>query len=85
MKRIVLGTGVLLGLSACAQGLTSGGFLRELPDEVLQAAAPDQNLNAVKLLEEDGCYWYERENVVETALVPLRSKSGRPICTRPQS
>ncbi|MDD9976393.1 MAG: hypothetical protein OXQ30_01475 [Boseongicola sp.] len=69
-------------LSACA---TNGGFLRELPEDVVALAAPNQNLQAVKLLEEDGCYWYEHDGPVETTLLPLLSKRGRHICLQQES
>ena len=85
MKRIAFCTGTILGLSACASSVTSDGYLRELPEEVVELAAPNQDLTAVTLLEEDGCYWYRHQNAVEVTLLPLLTKNGRPICTRAQS
>ena len=71
----------ILTLAACETGPTQrDGFLRELPPEVAAIAAPNQNLEAVKLLEEDNCFWYEHVGPVETTLLPLRSTRGRPIC-----
>jgi hypothetical protein len=76
----------LLMLSACEVpvGVTSGEpsrFLQELPEAVMAIAAPYQNLRAVVLLPEDGCYWYEHVGPVETTMLPLRTLEGRPICT----
>ena len=58
-------------------------FLAEVPEGVLEIAAPWQDLTAVVLRPEDGCYWYEHTGPVETTLLPLRTREGRPICTRP--
>lgn len=76
----------LLVLSACTVpggGISDerSGFLQELPEGVLAIAAPYQNLGAVVLRPEDGCYWYEHAGPVETTMLPLRSLQGRPICT----
>lgn len=68
-------------LSACAATGTTG----VLPDEVVAMAAPNQNLASARVLPEDGCYWYTHQGPVETTLLPLRTKEGRPICTKPQS
>ena len=82
---------VLLVLAACAAPETTRttdpdtGFIKELPDGVLAIAAPYQNLQAVRVLPEDGCYWYQHSGPVETTLLRLRTRSGNPICTRPQS
>lgn len=75
-----------LMLSACeaSVGGINGGpsrFLQELPESVTAIAAPYQNLRAVVLLPEDGCYWYEHVGPVETTMLPLRTSEGRPICT----
>ena len=70
-----------IALSACAGGTQNGDFLREVPDEVIARAAPGQNLNAVTILEEDGCFWYQHVGPVETTLLPLMSKRGRHLCT----
>ncbi len=57
------------------------GFLAEVPENVLAIAGPGQNLNAVTVLPEDGCYWYQHRGPVETTLLPLRTSAGNPICT----
>lgn len=72
---------LFIGLSACAETASNGNFLRELPEEVIARAAPNQNLNAVTILEEDGCFWYEHVGPVETTLLPLVSTRGRHLCT----
>ncbi|MDA5095884.1 hypothetical protein O2N63_17475 [Aliiroseovarius sp. KMU-50] len=61
----------------------SGGFIKELPEAVLTIAAPYQDLTAVRIDPEDGCYVYRHAGPVETTFLPLRSVRGRPICTRP--
>lgn len=74
-------------LSACAPTPpeNSSGFITELPEEVIAMAAPNQDLRSVILRPEDGCYWYQHVGVVETTLLPLRTKAGNPICTRADS
>ena len=56
------------------------GFLAELPEEVIALADPSQNLNAVTLDPVDNCYLYSYAGPVETTLLPLRTREGRPIC-----
>lgn len=75
----------LLALAVLAACAPTSGFLNELPEEVVALAAPNQNLHAVRLLEEDGCYWYEHDGPVERTLLPLMSKRGRHICIQQQS
>jgi hypothetical protein len=57
-------------------------FLEVVPEPVLAAAAPWQDLTAVTLREDDGCYWYRHVGPVETTFLPLLTREGRPICTR---
>lgn len=75
----------LLALGACTvpanQVDKSTGFIKELPESVALIAAPYQNLREVVLKPEDGCYWYRHVGPVETTMLPLRTKDGRPICT----
>lgn len=79
----------MLGLAACSEQ-TSGtggaepGYVANLPEDVLAIVAPNQNLNAVQLRPEDGCYWYRHDGPVETTMLPLRTTAGNPICTRAQ-
>ncbi len=71
-----------MALAACATGSgQNGDFLAEVPQEVVDRAAPNQNLRAVTILEEDGCFWYQYVGPVETTLLPLMSRSGRHLCT----
>lgn len=55
-------------------------FLEEVPEALVALAAPYQSLEAVRLLPDDGCYWYRHQGPVETTLLPLRTQEGRPIC-----
>jgi hypothetical protein len=77
----------LLALSACAAPVpgteTEPGFFEELPEGLAETAAPGQNLQAVRITPEDGCYWYQHVGPVETTMLPLLSRSGGLICSRP--
>ena len=57
------------------------GFIEDLPEGVVAIAAPYQNLRAVRISPEDGCYWYLHDGPVESTLLPLRTVQGNPICT----
>lgn len=72
-----------VALTACTEfeGGNSGGFVT-LSESVLDIAAPDQDLRAVRIDPEDGCYVYRHIGPVETTYLPLRTKQGRPICTQ---
>lgn len=74
----------LLFAPAILAGCAETGATGNLPDEVVAMAAPNQDLASARVLPEDGCYWYNHKGPVETTLLPLRTTSGRPICTRPQ-
>lgn len=88
MKNIVwIGAASTLFLASCAS--FEGGrdnpdspFIQVLPEAVLKIAAPYQDLTAVQIDPADGCYVYRYAGPVETTFLPLRSVSGRPICTR---
>lgn len=80
MKHFILPVLALLALAAC-EPTTKGS---PAPEAVVAIAGPGQDLNAVTLLEEDGCYWYTYVGPVETTQLPLLSREGRHICTRPQ-
>lgn len=75
-------------MSACAapgDPATGGGtWLRELPEGLAEAAAPGQAMGRITILPEDGCYWYEHVGPVETTLLPLRTRTGNPICSQPR-
>lgn len=78
MKKLALSALCLTALVACE----TGPYISELPEGVTSIVASGQDLTRVTLLEEDGCYWYEHTNPVETTLLPLRSTRGRHICTQ---
>ena len=73
-------------LAACDETTQSSGaggpFISPLPDNILAMADPKQDLNAVKVDPVDGCLVYRHVGPVETTFLPLRSRDGRPICTR---
>lgn len=76
-----------LGLAACDVPMTpaaSGpqGSSAGVPERIAELAAPGQNLNTVRINELDGCYEYQYFGPVETTYLPLRTRDGRPICTR---
>ncbi|MGS4943941.1 hypothetical protein ACVDG3_00550 [Meridianimarinicoccus sp. RP-17] len=54
----------------------------EVMTQLDAVAAPYQDLQSVRLLPEDGCYWYRHVGPVETTLLPLRTATGQPICTQ---
>lgn len=58
------------------------GYLRELPEELVNLADPGQDLAAVQLNAEDGCFWYLYNGPIEATMLPLRTRDGRPICTQ---
>ncbi|SFJ05463.1 hypothetical protein [Celeribacter neptunius] len=71
-------------LAGCAEPMgrtTEDGFLTKLPEGLAEIVAPHQDLTAVMVNPDDGCYWYEHDGPVETTLLPLRALDGRPICT----
>jgi len=84
MLKTVLGLGlVFLALSGCMalEGTTADGVLAKVPEEVLEIADKRQNLGAVRINPDDGCFEYRHIGPVETTFLPLRSTEGRPICT----
>ena len=70
----------LLPLSACVTA-TPEGQTEVLSDAVIDLAGPDQDLRNVRL-QDDGCYWWLYEGVVETTYIPLETADGRFICVR---
>ncbi|MEL6465246.1 MAG: hypothetical protein AAFQ58_09780 [Pseudomonadota bacterium] len=74
-------------LAACDETTQSNGaggpFITPLPERIVALADPRQDLTAVKVDPADGCLVYRYVGPVETTFLPLRSKEGRPICTRP--
>ncbi|MFV0493312.1 MAG: hypothetical protein ACK5M4_15985 [Pseudorhodobacter sp.] len=74
---------MLLGGCVTTQSGADGSVV-DLPENVIQIAAPNQNLVSARLAG-DGCYWYRHVGPVETVMLPLRTREGRPICTQPRS
>ena len=74
----------LLILGACSPSFNQNGgetgLDAQIPEAVMQIAAPYQDLTTARLRPEDNCYWYLHEGPVETTLLPLRTLDGRPIC-----
>ena len=85
MYRAVLASVALVALAACdpLPGVEDTPKIN-LPEAVIAVADPRQDLASARVLEEDGCYWYDHVGVVETTPLPLRTVNGNPICTRPQ-
>lgn len=84
MIRTFLLLGVL-ALAACDDAASTddgGPFINPLPERIVEIAGPNQDLTAVKVDPIDGCLVYRHVGPVETTFLPLRSKEGRPICTR---
>ncbi|SEM30446.1 hypothetical protein SAMN05443999_11927 [Roseovarius azorensis] len=82
--KITIGAALLFAAGCTAPIMETRGPVNEtgnLPEAVLNLAAPGQDLSSARLRPEDGCYWYEHSGPVETTLVPLRSAGGNPICT----
>lgn len=75
-----------LVLAACVPTtgtrVTSDGLVVNPPEALVALAAPGQNLETIRLLD-DGCFWYSHTGPVETTLLPLRTAAGRPICNGP--
>ncbi|WP_298806558.1 hypothetical protein [uncultured Lentibacter sp.] len=88
MLRRGVGFGVaFVALSGCLalEGGAADGVLAKVPDEVLAIADKKQNLGAVRINPEDGCFEYRHIGPVETTFLPLRSTEGRPICTKTET
>lgn len=86
LRRLIwcLSPSVIAACSAASgpEVTTNSGFITNLPEQVLTMVAPNQDLNRVRIDPADGCYVYEYAGPVETTYLPLRTVSGRPICTQ---
>ena len=88
MKLSVWGAvGMIVLAAACTEmtdgnGAVSQGHIDTLPEGVVTIAAPYQDLTAVRIDPEDGCYVYRHAGPVETTYLPLVTSEGRPICSR---
>ena len=83
-KAIILPAGFLF-LGACAAQL--GEPTAPTPtaneiwfEQVAALAGPNQNLETMRLREDDNCFWVSYEGVVETIELPLRTADGQNIC-----
>lgn len=65
-----------LGMSGNEDGKSGEA---EVPEAVLQLAAPNQNVQSARM-QEDGCFWYEYAGPVETTRLPLTTVDGKRIC-----
>lgn len=88
MKKTIafVGFGAMM-LSGCVEmegstGAAPSQFIENVPEGVLSIAAAGQDVTAMKIDPIDGCYTYRHVGPVETTMLPLRAKNGRPICTR---
>lgn len=85
-KLIIAMGGAAFALSGCVETTTGSTgapqFIQEVPEGVLSIAAGGQDLTALRIDPIDGCYTYRHVGPVETTMLPLRAKNGRPICTR---
>jgi hypothetical protein len=74
----------LLSLAAaCAPTTTPQGEPEPLTEQLAALVAPGQDMSNVRI-ESDGCYWYRYVGPVEVTYLPLLTREGRMICTRPQ-
>tara|TARA_R110002073_G_scaffold46016_2_gene126124 strand:- start:1045 stop:1332 length:288 start_codon:yes stop_codon:yes gene_type:complete len=83
-KAIILPAGFLF-LGACAAQLGEPAAPTLSANEiwfeqVAALAGPNQNLETMRLREDDNCFWVSYEGVVETVELPLRTADGQNIC-----
>lgn len=87
-KTLVFAVVAIVALAACA-----GGSVEDVsanPDlviapELVNLAAPNQDISTARIIPEDGCYWYEHRGRVETTLLPVMTRDGRRICRPAQT
>ncbi|WP_410468959.1 hypothetical protein [Sulfitobacter litoralis] len=85
-KRSAILLTTVLALGACSETFSNspGASSRPpLPENILELAAPNQDLTTAYLRPEDSCYWYMHAGPVETTPLPLRTAAGNPICVKP--
>lgn len=91
--RFFLSAVALTLLAACGgqqntSSAPSDGFIKELPEGVLAIVAPYQDLSAVRIDPEDGCFVYRYIGPVETTFLPCvlqmvgQSAPAQPRCPR---
>ncbi|CUH60791.1 hypothetical protein DU478_20345 [Thalassococcus profundi] len=75
----------VLALGACSESFSNSQNASSrppLPENILELAAPNQDLATAYLRPEDNCYWYMHASPVETTRLPLRTIEGNPICVK---
>ena len=85
MVRMLAAGCAVLFVAACDEmpnPNAGGAALVTVPPRVLEIAAKGQDLSAIRINSQDGCYEFRHTNVVETTYLPLRTASGNPICSR---
>ena len=84
-KRSAILLTTVLALGACSEAFSNsqGASSRPpLPENIVELAAPNQDLATAYLRPEDNCYWYMHASPVETTRLPLRTIEGNPICVK---
>ncbi|WP_370230255.1 hypothetical protein [Cognatishimia sp.] len=77
----------LIVLGACTDGddFASSNSARPASQELVDLAAPGQDLSQVRVDPVTGCFVYRYRGPIETTYLPVRTPQGNPICTRAQS
>ena len=75
---------ILAGCVDAQSTSTADGFISQLPEAIIAAVPPSQDLRYIKIDPIDGCYVYRHVGPVETTFLPLRTANGNPICSRAQ-
>jgi len=83
IRSVCAAASILLALAACGAPPTPAGGSEALSEELMALVAPGQDIASVRI-ESDGCYWYRYVGPVEVTYLPLVTREGRMICTRPQ-
>ena len=74
--------GATMLLASCETSGSGNGAGTVAPEAVQAIAAPNQDLDHVRIDPVDGCYTYRHVGPVETTFLPLRTTEGSPICSR---
>ncbi|KQI70904.1 hypothetical protein C7964_10839 [Loktanella sp. PT4BL] len=88
IKTLTLAIVGVVTLSACAGAPvedTGANTDVVIPPELVNLAAPNQDISTARMLPEDRCYWYEHRGRVETTLLPVMTRNGRRICLPAQT
>lgn len=88
IKTMTLAVVAIVALSACAGAPavdTNANTDLIIPPELVNLAAPNQDISTARVLPDDRCYWYEHRGRVETTLLPVMTRDGRRICLPAQT